>query len=466
MNSIDELTGTHKPTPAERAELGKSLREQAPRSAQADWTPSAERDDPVAIIEGQNRDRVQELIPIRRRRMLASPFAFYRATAGVMAGDLSATTSTGLYAQLSGDAHVSNFGMFASPERNLVFDLNDFDETLPGPWEWDLKRLAASVTIAAQDRGFPAEAAQRATIAAGLGYQEAMADFASRPVLENWYAHLSVADIAQLATKKRRKSITKASDKARSRTSQQALKKYATEIDGKLRIRSQPPLVRPLRDLTAISPEEIRSGLTSSLASYRSSLTPDIAHLLAEYSLADVALKVVGVGSVGTLCLISLWFGRDNDDPLFLQVKQANASALAEYLPPSPFDQPGERVVQGQRMIQAVSDIFLGWSEPAVAKRAYYWRQFRDWKGSVRLDKIGPTELGSYAKVCGWTLAHAHARSSDPIAISAYLGSGSVYPRSLAAFGAAYAEQNALDYQEYQSAVKTDHLEVAPVESA
>ena len=466
MEKIDELTGTRQPTPTERAALGKSLRDESPRSAQADWAPGADRADPVEIIEGQNKDRVPELIPIRRRRMLASPFAFYRATAGVMAGDLSETTSTGLRAQLSGDAHISNFGMFASPERNLVFDLNDFDETLPGPWEWDLKRLAASVTIAAQDRGFPAEAAQRATIAAGLGYQEAMADFASRPVLESWYAHLSVADVAQLATKKRRKSIAKASNKARSRTSQQALKKYATEIDGHLRIRSQPPLVRPLRDLEQVSPDEIRNGLTSSLDSYRASLTPDIAHLLGEYSLADVALKVVGVGSVGTLCLISLWFGRDNEDPLFLQIKQAGQSALADYLPATEFDQPGERVVQGQRMIQAVSDIFLGWSEPTGAERAYYWRQFRDWKGSVNLDKIGPTELGSYAKVCGWTLAHAHARSGDPIAISAYLGSGSVYSRSLAAFGAAYAEQNALDYQEYQSAVKTDNLEVAPAESA
>jgi uncharacterized protein (DUF2252 family) len=467
MDILENLDQTLKASPAQRVELGRSLREKVPRGSQAEWTPAPDRADPVAIIESANESRVPNLIPIRRRRMLSSPFSFYRATAGVMAADLSQTPSTGLHAQLSGDAHVSNFGLFASPERNLVFDLNDFDETLPGPWEWDLKRLAASVMVAAQDRGFSPEAAQRATKAAALGYQEAMAEFAERPILENWYAHLSVTEAAQLATKKRRKAITKASNKARSRTSQQALSKYATEIDGKLRIRSEPPLLASIRDMPAESDaDQVTADLLASIASYRESLSPDVRALFDTYTFSDLAMKVVGVGSVGTMCMISLWFGRDNNDPLFLQVKQANRSALADYLPESAYDEPGRRVVEGQRMLQAVSDIFLGWSAPQSAGRSFYWRQFKDWKGSVKLEKTGPTELGRYAKVCGWTLAHAHARSGDPISISAYLGTGPVYSRSLASFAAGYADQNALDYQEYQAAVKTDNLEVAPVELA
>lgn len=446
----------------EQQALGHSLRDETPRSSHAAWTPGPERPDPVALLEEQNEARVPWLVPIRRARMAVSPFAFFRGSARIMASDLSTTPRSGLTVQACGDAHLSNFGFYASPERNLIFDVDDFDETLPGPWEWDVKRLAASVVVAAQDLGYSAPVAQRATKAAVLGYQEAMAEFAERGFLENWYSHLAIAELVDLMPKKKRKNLRKRSAKARGRTSQQALKKFAVKVDGKHRIKNDAPLLLPLRDLVGQeNPELVRQATTTSLESYRDSLPNHRRHLLDRYELQDIAMKAVGVGSVGTRCLITLSFGRDSSDPLFLQMKEATTSVLEEYLPPSEYDDPGQRIVEGQHLTQAMSDIFLGWSGQNEAGHSYYWRQLRDWNGSVNLEKLVPAALGRYAKVCGWTLAHGHARSGDPSAISAYLGSGPAFARSITEFATSYAKQNDSDYEQFKAAIDGGELLVA-----
>ena len=440
-------------TVEERHERGRAARKQVPRSSHADWAPAPDRPDPVDVLTAQDATRLQSLVPIRHGRMSVSPFTFYRGAAAIMAGDLALTPVSGLDAQLCGDAHLSNYGVFASAERNLVFDVNDFDETLPGPWEWDVKRLAASVALAARSNGFGHGKTSEAVSASVAGYRTAMAHFAEQATLDVWYAELSVDKLGAALTKKSdRKRLSKSAAKARSKTSLKAAAKLTERVDGVLRIASAPPLIVPLRDLVSEDGEELRRQIAHSWDLYRNSIRDDRKALLERYHLVDIALKVVGVGSVGTRCMLALFVGRDEGDPLFLQVKEAEASVLEAHLSPSTYDSPGERVVQGQRLIQASGDIFLGWSR-GDSGHHYYWRQFHDMKGSADVETMSPRRLHGYATICGWTLAHAHARSSDPIAIAGYLGKGSSFDRALTEFAFTYADQNDVDYAAMRSAI-------------
>ena len=426
------------PSVEERRAHGKEARDRTPRSSHTGWTPATDRPDPVALLEEQNRTREPDLVPVRHGRMLVSPFTFYRGGAKIMAADLDGTPVAGLQVQLCGDAHLSNFGVFASPERRLLFDLNDFDETLPGPFEWDVKRMAASFTIAARHNGFTKADTRAATLASVAAYREAMAGFAEMGTLAIWYAHLSEDELVQAvrsaaaeaskpkkaakAAKGAEKRVQKLTGKARTRDSLQALSKLGELVDGRYRIVSQPPIVVPAR--TWQPPTACPARATWSATSvqqfraYRATLRDDQRQLLERFELVDVARKVVGVGSVGTRAFIALLQGRDQHDPLFLQVKEATASVLEGPLPKSRYRQHGERVVAGQRMMQAVSDIFLGWTKGVDVNRHYYWRQLRDMKGSAEVETMAPPGLGFYAGICGWTLARAHARSGDPIAIA------------------------------------------------
>jgi uncharacterized protein (DUF2252 family) len=405
-----------------------------------------------------------------------SPFTFYRGAAKIMAADLKDTPRAGLNVQLCGDAHLSNFGIFASPERTLLFDLNDFDETLPGPFEYDVKRMAASFTIAARNNGFTKAQTRDATLASVRDYREAMAGFAKMGTMDIWYAHLSEEEImAAIATmvasqkgkakkeaEKRAKGAQKITAKARTRDSLQALSKLAEHVDGNYRIVSQPPIVIPVRELesfSTLSADEVQHALQEQFRSYRATLQDDRRHLLERFKVIDVARKVVGVGSVGTRAFIVLLQGRDQDDPLFLQVKEATSSVLEDHLPKSRYKQHGERVVQGQRMMQAASDIYLGWTKGVEANRWLYWRQLRDMKGSVDVEAMDPMGLEFYARQCGWTLARAHARSGDPVAIAAYLGKSDAFDRSVTDFSDRYADQNEQDYQAFADAVKSGRLE-------
>ena len=440
-------------TVEERHERGREARKQVPRSSHADWAPAPDRPDPVDVLTAQDATRLQSLVPIRHGRMAVSPFTFYRGAAAIMAGDLASTPVSGLDAQLCGDAHLSNYGAFASAERNLVFDVNDFDETLPGPWEWDVKRLAASVALAGRSNGFGHGKTSDAVSASVAGYRTAMAHFAEQATLDVWYAELSVDKLEAALTKKSdRKRLSKSAAKARSKTSLKAMAKLTERVDGVLRIASAPPLIVPLRDLVSEDGEELRRQVAHSWELYRDSIRDDRKALLERYHLVDIALKVVGVGSVGTRCMLALFVGRDEGDPLFLQVKEAEASVLEAHLAPSTYDSPGERVVQGQRLIQASGDIFLGWSS-SEGGHHYYWRQFHDMKGSADVETMGPRRLHGYATICGWTLAHAHARSSDPIAIAGYLGKGSSFDRALTEFAFTYADQNDVDYAAMSAAI-------------
>ena len=440
-------------TVEERHERGREARKQVPRSSHADWSPAPDRPDPVDVLTAQDATRLQSLVPIRHGRMSVSPFTFYRGAAAIMAGDLAPTPVSGIDVQLCGDAHLSNYGAFASAERNLVFDVNDFDETLPGPWEWDVKRLAASFALAGRSNGFKREQTTDAVMKSVEGYRTAMAHFAQQATLDIWYAELSVDKLAAAITKKSdRQRVSKSAAKARSKTSLKAMAKLTERADGMLRIASSPPLIVPLRDLVGENADALRGQVEHSWELYRDSIRDDRRALLNRYRLVDIALKVVGVGSVGTRCMLALFVGRDDGDPLFLQVKEAEASVLEAHLAPSDYDVPGERVVQGQRLIQASGDIFLGWSSGDTGHH-YYWRQFHDMKGSADVATMNPRRLGAYATVCGWTLAHAHARSSDPIAIAGYLGKGSSFDRALTQFAFTYADQNDLDYATMRSAI-------------
>ncbi|HUS42162.1 MAG TPA: DUF2252 domain-containing protein [Ilumatobacteraceae bacterium] len=453
MPDSPTLEGHAHPTVEERHERGRAAREQTPRSSHADWGPAPDRPDPVDVLTAQDATRLQSLVPIRHGRMSVSPFTFYRGAAAIMAGDLALTPVSGLDAQLCGDAHLSNYGAFASAERNLVFDVNDFDETLPGPWEWDVKRLAASVALAGRSNGFAHGKTADAVEASVAGYRTAMAHFAEQATLDVWYAELSVDKLEAALTKKSdRKRLSKSAAKARSKTSLKAMAKLTERVDGALRIASAPPLIVPLRDLVHEDGEELRRQIVHSWDLYRDSIRDDRKALLERYRLVDIALKVVGVGSVGTRCMLALFVGRDDGDPLFLQVKEAEASVLEAHLAPSTCDSPGERVVQGQRLIQASGDIFLGWSS-GEGGHHYYWRQFHDMKGSADVETMGARRLSGYATICGWTLAHAHARSSDPIAIAGYLGKGSSFDRALTEFAFIYADQNDLDYAAMSAAI-------------
>jgi uncharacterized protein (DUF2252 family) len=465
------------PSVEERAAEGKDCRKKTPVSSHTGWTRAPDRPDPVALLEEQNLTREQDLVPVRHGRMMVSPFTFYRGAAKIMAADLKETPRAGLVSQLCGDAHLSNFGVFASPERKMLFDLNDFDETLPGPFEYDVKRMSASFTIAARNNAFTMEETRDVTLAAVRAYREAMAQFAQMGTLGIWYARLSeeqmmktmdlaVATQKGKALKKAAKGMEKAArhnvEKARTRDSLQALAKLGERVDGKYRIVSQPPIVIPARDLGetfGLSADEVGEVIREQLRSYRASLQDDRRHLLERFEVIDVARKVVGVGSVGTRAFIALLQGRDQEDPLFLQVKEATRSVLEDHLPKSKFRQPGERVVQGQRMIQAASDIFLGWTRGEQENRYLYWRQLRDMKGSALVEELKPLSMNFYAGACGWTLARAHARSGDPIAIAAYLGKSDKFDVSITDFSERYADQNEQDYQAFADAVRSGRLE-------
>ena len=452
---------TTRQTPPERRADGKAWRKQVPRSSHGDWRPAADRPDPVRVITSQNTDRLPWLVPIRHGRMSESPFAFYRGAAKIMAGDLASTPSTGHFAQLCGDTHLANFGTYASPDRRQVFDVNDFDETLPGPWEWDLKRLATSFVLAGRENGFDRSAIRSITARSVASYRRAMAEFADARTLDIWYSQLTLDRIAAgLPSEKERKWVASRATKFRSKGSLRAMSKLTEQIDGRRRIKNQRPLLLPLRDLAGSDPEILRAQVTDSLAAYRETLADHRRVLLDRFELVDIALKVVGVGSVGTRCMIVLLQGRDDRDPLFLQVKEATTSVLADHLPKSGYDEHGRRVVTGQRLLQASSDIFLGWDTTA-ARHHYYWRQFHDMKGSADTSIMHPDRMGRYAAVCGWTLAHAHARSGDPLAIAGYLGAGDVFDRAITEFALSYANQSERDHAAFVDAIDSGRIDVA-----
>jgi uncharacterized protein (DUF2252 family) len=508
----------------ERAAKGTAAQERAPLAAHAGWVPAAGRPSPVKSLEEQEGMREPDLVPVRHGRMMVSPFTFYRGAAKIMAEDLKDTPTAGLTVQLCGDAHLSNFGAFASPERRLLFDLNDFDETLAGPFEYDVKRMAASFVLAARDNGFSRAEAQAAARASVTAYREAMAEFAKQNTLAIWYASLDEAELSRVAhviaetteasekagkadkpgkaakdgksakgtgkaaqkgtgkaaqkgtgkvatdavkeaggqakmAKLAEKRLQKFSAKARTRDSLQALSKLTEVVDGRYRIVSQPPVVIPLRDLAPeLSPEQFDRMIREQYRRYRATLQPDRRHLLEQFEIVDVARKVVGVGSVGTRAFIALLQGRDAGDPLFLQAKEATASVLEAHLPRSKYRNHGQRVVQGQRMMQAASDIFLGWTTGVDVSRHFYWRQLRDMKGSVVIEEMTPLGLALYGRLCGWTLARAHARSGDPVAIAAYLGETDAFDRAITTFSERYADQNERDYDEFASAIKDGRL--------
>ncbi|MFF0447374.1 DUF2252 domain-containing protein [Streptomyces sp. NPDC004609] len=432
-------------TPAERASRGRNERKAVPRSEQGSWVPAADREEPVAVLERQAADRVPELVPIRTGRMAASPFAFLRGAAAVMTADLAAQPHTGLTVQLCGDAHLLNFGMYASPERALLFDLNDFDETLPGPFEWDVKRLAASVAVAALDNGHGPAQARRAASAAAQSYRQTMRDLAGRGELEVWYTRIDTRDAATLFKPVYRKRVGSSIARARHRTSLQALGKLTEVVDGRRRIINDPPLLEPMDAMD-------QSTIHKLFAGYRSTLPEDRRQLLDRFQVVDVARKVVGVGSVGTRCFVVLLTGRDAGDPLFLQAKEAVHSVLESDLPAGEHAHQGHRVVAGQRMLQAASDIFLGWITGPNG-RHFYWRQLRDMKGSADVESMTPGMLRRYAGLCGTALAHAHARAGDRIAIASYLGGGDVFDRAIGEFSLRYADQNAVDHTALAEAV-------------
>ena len=454
----------------ERVARGKAARSAVPRSSHARFEPAADRPDPVELLEQQAATRVAELVPIRYGRMRAAPFAFYRGAALIMASDLARSPVSGITAQLCGDAHLSNFGVFASPERRLVFDLNDFDETIPGPWEWDVKRLATSMAIAGRDNGFPAE--QRTLIVSETvgGYRQAMREFAAMRNLDVFYAHLDadalIAGLGNQLTDHMRKRADKALAKAHTSDSMKALSRLTAVVDGQRRIVSNPPLIESIDDLLpSEEAENFRESMHDLLRGYRSTLTRDRREALEGFRLVDCARKVVGVGSVGTRAYIALLLGRDDQDALFLQFKEAQASVLARFAGKSRYVNQGERVVSGQRLMQASSDIFLGWERVTGfdgVQRDFYVRQLKDWKGSFDPAKAVAEGLALYGRTCGWTLARAHARSGDRIAIAAYLGGGDRFDRALAEFAEAYADQNERDYSAFVEAAETGRIATRP----
>jgi len=461
-------SGVARLTPAERAARGKTARAEVPRESHAVFDPPPDRPDPIGLLEEQGKSRVPELVPVRWGRMMVSPFTYYRGAALPMASDLASTPVSGLAVQACGDAHLSNFGIFGSAERLLMFDVNDFDETLPGPWEWDVKRLAASLEVAARGNGFPGKQRRDIVAAAVTRYRQAMRDFAGMTDLDVWYAHADMDQIrAQFESKllpRQRKAVAKGLAKARTRDSMQEVAKLTQVVDGRPRIISDPPLLVPIDELmpkqtdrTAI--EEQFSGL---IGKYRRTLESDRRYLLEQYEFCDMARKVVGVGSVGTRCWIVLMLGRDDADPLFLQVKEAEASVLSRFAGASRYNNQGQRVVAGQRLMQASSDIFLGWQRTEAGldgrQRDFYVRQLRDWKFSIDIENILASGMRLYGELCGWTLARAHARSGDRIAIAAYLGGSDAFDKAITQFAAAYADQNERDHQSLVDAVASGRI--------
>ncbi|MCU1372577.1 MAG: hypothetical protein JWO77_3771 [Ilumatobacteraceae bacterium] len=447
--------------------VGKAVRKAVPRSSLGHWSQAQRTHDPVTLLEQQAETRVPDLVPIRHGRMSVSAFANFRGAALMMAADLATTPNTGLTVQLCGDAHLSNFGGFASPERKLVFDLNDFDETLPGPFEWDVKRLVASIDVAGRSNGLEEETRRDMVLGAARSYREAMAQFAAMRDLEVWYSSLDVeavlgtmqaqADAAQ--RKRAKKGLAKAHGKDQLR----AAAKLTELVDGHLRFIDNPPLLVSAGKLFgAEAGANLEDAVRGSLDSYRESLNADRRHLLGRYRFMDLARKVVGVGSVGTRAWVALFVGRDDDDPLVLQVKEAQRSVLEEFLPASVYATHGQRVVEGQRLMQASSDILLGWQQTDGidgVRRDYFMRQLWDWKASVEVELLEAPMLARYGELCAWTLARAHARSGDRVAIAAYLGTGGSFDKAMAAFAGAYADQNDRDHAALVAAIADGRLQ-------
>ncbi len=452
-------------TTGESEAKGKASRRKTSRSSLGAWESPGKRTDPVEILKRQDKTRVDELVPIRHGRMGASAFTFYRGAAGIMAADLAASPRTDLAVQLCGDAHLSNFGVFAAPDRRLIFDINDFDETHPGPFEWDVKRLVASFAIGGRDLGFK-ERDRRAAVADVVGeYRNEVRRLAAMRTIDVWYERLDIAALDQYRSQVKRraaKNYDKAVAKAESKNSLRAFAKLTHSVDGELRIVSDPPLITPVDEVfEGVKSDALLKRLLELLAQYRKTLDGDVRHLVEGYRFVHAARKVVGVGSVGTRAWIVLLLGRDSEDPLFLQVKEAERSVLEGHAGKSKFKQQGRRVVEGQRLMQAASDIFLGWlsgTDPEGVTRDFYVRQLWDGKGSAEIERMTPVTMGLYGKLCGWTLARAHARSGDRMAIAAYLGKGDAFDRAMGDFAEAYADQNESDFKDFESAVKKGRL--------
>ncbi|WP_409332897.1 DUF2252 domain-containing protein [Trujillonella humicola] len=457
------------PTPQERRAAGKARRRQTPLESHAVVVRDPTSTDPLRLLEEQGATRVAELAPIRWGRMLQSPFAYYRGAARVMAADLAGAPRSGLSVQMCGDAHLVNFGLYGSPERRLVFDTNDFDETLPGPFEHDVKRLVASLEVAGRDLGLTRKQRRAVTLAAGERYRTAMAAFAAQRDIEVWYSRVEAEDLyARLGPQLRpgqRRRLSQAFEKARTRDTLQAFGKLTEIVDGRVRLRAEPPLLVPLRDLLPQTEEaDLRAAFGDLLGRYRATLQDDRRVLLERYRFVDMARKVVGVGSVGTRCWVVLLAGRDADDPLLLQVKEAGPSVHEELVGPGPHDNQGERVVAGQRLMQQASDIFLGWLRSAGidgVKRDFYLRQLRDWKGGVAVEELRPEGLEIYGQLCAWCLARAHARSGDRIAIAGYLGSSPRFAEALAGFAATYADLTEGDHRQLAEAAVSGRVPTA-----
>jgi hypothetical protein len=456
------LRRRRRPTREERSAAGKVQRQTVPLEALGAFEPAEDRRDPIAILEQQEKDRLQFLLPVRHSRMLQNAFGFYRGAPAIMAADLGAELCTDLQVQLCGDAHLLNFGVYGSPERSLLFDVNDFDETLPGPFEWDVKRLIASLVVAARGNGIGRKKQRAIAVAGARAYRAFIRRFAEEDTLAIWYTQLDVDRVlAGIHDPVLRADAARTATKATSRDSAQAAAKLTTVVDGARRITSAPPLIVPLRDVPlGLLPKDLERSTKANYETYRRSLRPDVKVLVDRYHLDDIALKVVGVGSVGTRCFIGVLTARDNDDVLFLQVKEATRSVLEPYLRRSRFKHQGERVVNGQRLTQSASDIFLGWSH-GPAGGDFYWRQLRDWKGSADVSTMDDKHLLAYGELCAWTLAKGHARSGDPVAIAAYLGKKDRFDVAMAAFAEKYADQNEADYAAMQKAAEDGRVEVA-----
>ena len=446
-------------TSQDRANRGRKARLDVPLALHAEWDPPPDRTDPIDLLQSQAESRIEELVPIRYGRMLISPFSYYRGAALPMTEDLASTPNSGFDAQLCGDAHMSNFGMFGSPERHLFFDVNDFDETAPGPWEWDVKRLAASLEIAGRENEVPKKMRRRIVQGAIRSYRETMRELAGVPMMSVWYAHLDVEEIlprfSALLNRKRTPSVWNAITKARAHDSHQAFDKLCDVRGGETRIIHDPPLIVPIEEFAGgIDPDTAADILAKLVRDYRRTLQPDRRHLLEQYELAHLARKVVGVGSVGTDAWIALFLAREDGSPLFLQIKEAQPSVLERFTSKTKFSNHGQRVVVGQRLVQAASDIFLGWERFSWGgtERDYYFRQLRDWKGSVDVSGMTPAGMDVWGRMCGWTLARAHARSGDRIAIAAYLGKSEVFDRAVTEFSSAYADTIERDYAALQRA--------------
>ena len=453
-------------TRAERAASGKHARAEVRRSLHGAWQPSSDRPDPVGLLEEQAASRVPELVPIRYGRMLVSPFTFYRGAAYLMASDLAATPRTGLSVQLCGDAHLSNFGGFAAPDRRLVFSLNDFDETLPGPFEWDVKRLVTSFAVAGRERGFDSEQCEAINLATTRAYREAMWDFAGLKTLDLWYARLDIKEIekrwvSQMDSSEQ-KRFSRNLSKARAKDSVRAFDKLVKVVDGHPRLIGDPPLIVPIEDLLPdLEYRQVEEAIRVVLRSYRRSLQGDHRRLMERFSFAGAARKVVGVGSVGTRAWVVLMLGSDTGDPLFLQAKEAQSSVLEPFLGKSKHANHGQRVVEGQRLMQSASDVLLGWVRTGGldgVTRDFYIRQLWDGKGSAVVEAMGPSVMATYGRLCAWTLARAHARSGDAVAIASYLGTGDSFDRAIASFSEAYADQNEQDFAAVQEAVGTGRI--------